>query len=296
MMSKILYLTDPTFDFSKVCETSVLLDQVKQNLPDGVYHTSLGDLRVDQIIKMSPEFGEFRLELQGFDRDSLIFYETQSVFQYLNKTELQINLPIQRFTDHTEIDTRLECPMLWVFGCSHSHGVGLKVSEKNYGQCLSEELDLPLRLITKPGSSLAWSYRHLLNSCIKQQDTVVWQLTSPERLSSFNGKHVEEIVLSSSKDRKLIDSISDSQIYFNHLSMLNTGVRYLQSINCRFVIITIMSLGKNYNYLSEYIKYSEFCSTYGSFLDHGSDGKHAGPLSHKSLAQRIYNHLQLRND
>jgi len=295
-MSKILYLTESTFDFSEVCPTSNLINQVKKNLPDGVYHTSLGDLRIDDIIKISSEFNEVRFEPKGFDTDSSVYKETHTLFQYLITNISSKNLPIQRFTDHEEIDTRLECPMLWVFGCSHSHGVGLKVGEKNYGQWLSQELDLPLKLITKPGSSLAWSYRHLLHSCIKPQDTVVWQLTLPGRLSSFNGKHVEEIVLSLSQDRKLVDSITETQLYFNQLNMLNTGVRYLKTVNCRFVIIAITPMGRDYNYVSEYIKHPEFCSIYGSGLDVGTDRQHPGPLSHQAIAQSIADHLQLRND
>jgi len=300
MTQKVLYITESTFDFSQVDSSSTLVNSYKENLSPGVYHTSLGDLQVDQIIRLSSQFDIIKFESRGFDVDSTIYKESLTLFQYLCRrdTTFQPNIRpnIQRFTTHPDIDNRLDQPMLWIFGCSYSHGTGLRSNELNYGQWLSQYLNLPLKLITKPGSSLAWSYRHLLNSCIQKHDTVIWQLTTPGRLSQFNGKHVEEIVLNSSLDRKLIDSITDEQLYFNQLSLLNTGTKFLQAIGCKFVITSISDFGAIYDYVSEYVKYPEYCSNYGLHLDNGTDGVHPGPLSHKAIAQRILNHVQSSND
>lgn len=295
-MQKILYITESTFDFSQVNPNSKLINEYKENLPSGTYHVSLGDLPVDQIIRLSFQFNVIKLEVQGFDLASTIYKESLTLYQYLSKQDTMHTVDIQQFTTHHGIDTRLDQPMLWVFGCSHSHGVGLLPGELTYGHWLSKHLELPLKLITKPGSSLAWSYRHLLNSCIQKNDTVVWQLTTPGRVSRFNGKHVEEIVLRSSSDRKLIDSITNEQLYFNQLSLINTGVKFLQSVGCKFVITSIIDFSLDYNYIAEYVKYPEYCSNYGLHLDYGTDGAHAGPLSHKAIAQRILNHVQLLNE
>jgi hypothetical protein len=295
-MQKVLYLTESTFDFSQVDSSSKLVNGYKKNLAPGVYHTSLGDLPVDQIIRLSSQFDIIKFETQGFDLNSTIYKESLALFQYLNKQDTIHTLGIQQFTTHPDIDARLDQPMLWVFGCSHSHGTGLLPGELTYGHWLSQYLELPLKLITKPGSSLAWSHRHLFNSCVQKQDTVVWQLTTPGRLSKFDGRHVEEIVLNSSSDRKLIDSITNEQLYFTQLSLLNTGVKFLQSIGCKFVITSISDFGSTYDYVAEYVKYPEYCSNYSLHLDFGTDGVHAGPLSHKAIAQRILNHVQSSND
>jgi len=295
-MQRILYLIESTFDFSQVDSSSKLITEYKENLPSGTYHVSLGDLPVNQIIRLSFQFDVIKLEVQGFDLNSTIYKESLTLHQYLNKQDTMPTVDIQRFTTHPDIDTRLNQPMLWVFGCSHSHGIGLLPEELTYGHWLSNHLELPLKLITNPGSSLAWSYRHLLNSCIQQQDTVVWQLTTPERLSRFNGKHVEEIVLSSSSDRKLIDSVTDEQLYFDQLSLLNTGVKFLQLVGCKFIITSVSDFGSHYNYVAEYTKYPEYCSNHELYLDYGSDGIHAGPLSHKAIAQRILNHVYYLNE
>ena len=56
----------------------------------------------------------------------------------------------------TELDitTREDKPMLWVFGCSHSFGIGLRKDEKNYGTLLSEKLNIPLKLVARGGEKI----------------------------------------------------------------------------------------------------------------------------------------------
>lgn len=295
-MQKILYLTESTFDFSQVNADSVLITEYTEDLPSCIYHTSLGDLSVDTIIKLSSQFDVIEFAQQGFDTSSEVYKETLLLYQYLTKQHKKTGKSVLQFTDHPGIDTRSDQPMLWVFGCSHSHGVGLLPHELPYGKLLSQNLNLPLKLITKPGSSLHWSHRHLINACIQSQDTVIWQLTTPGRVSQFNGLNVQEIVLSNSKNRKLIDCMSDNQLYFNHLSLLNTGVRFLRLIGCKFAITAICDFGRMYDLVLEYAKYPEYCYSYGMQIDQGTDGMHAGPLSHKAIAQRLLNHLQLYND
>lgn len=295
-MQRSLCLTESTFDFHQVNADSVLLTEYTEDLPSGAYHTSLGDLTVDTVIKMASQFDAIEFEPQGFDTRSNVYKETLLLYQYLTRQYKNTGHKALQFTDHSGIDDRLDQPMLWVFGCSHSHGVGLRHNESNYGKLLSQQLNLPLKLITKPGSSLHWSYRHLMNSGIQPQDTVIWQLTTPGRISQFNGEKVREIILSSSKDRKLIDSVSDDQLYFNQLSLLNTGVQFIRSIGCRFAITAICDFDRFYDYILEYVKYPEYCHSYGMHIDRGTDGQHAGPLSHKAIAQRLLDHLQSYND
>ena len=251
---------------------------------------------MDEIVRLADQFDTVELESSGFDINSDIYQESVMLCGYLNKQYANNLQDVKQFTTHPGISDRLECPMLWVFGCSHSHGTGLRPGELNYGQWLSQFLNLPLKLITKPGSSLAWSHRHLFNSCIQKHDTVIWQLTTPGRLSQFNGKHVEEVVLSCSKNKKLVDSVTNEQLYFNQLSLLNTGVKFLRAIGCKFAITSIIELDSIYDYVLEYVKYPEYCPSYGMNLDKGTDGLHVGPLSHKAIAQRLLNHVQSCND
>ena len=292
--SKILYLTESTFDFSTIQPTSTLLTKPAIELEPGLYHTSLGDMTVDQIIKISEHFDDIKFEPSGFDINSTVYQESLILYRYLNRAKLTNQAPVN-FAIHAGMYDRTDQPTLWVFGCSHSHGVGLRSSEEPYGKHLARAFGLPLKLITKPGSSLSWSYRHLFNSVIEPRDTVIWQLTTRNRLSQFNGNQVEEILLTSTKNRSLLDIYDERQTYFLQLSQLNTGVQYLRKLGCRFAITSIVNFDADRDLVAEYVKYPEYCYHNGCHLDMGTDGIHAGPLSHKAIAQRLLNHIQLLN-
>ena len=92
-----------------------------------------------------------------------------------------------------DVHQRPQQPVLWVFGCSISCGMGLLPQELNFGQHMSVEYKMPLKLIAMPGSSISWSLRHLLDSNFRSGDIVVWQTTFLERISY--GFPPEEILL-----------------------------------------------------------------------------------------------------
>jgi hypothetical protein len=292
---KTLHLTETTFNYNLKNTKSQLLDSINCDFSHSEYHTSIGDLQVDQILAIAHHFDCVDIVPDGFDVNSTVYKETVSLCQYLSKYPDADLFPVT-FADHEDINQRTNDPVLWVFGCSHSHGVGLRPNELRYGEIVANKLKLPLKLITKPGSSLHWSTRHIMNADIRPHDTVIWQLTSPTRVSKFNGKHVEEIVLARSNDRHLIEVMSDEQIYFNHISLLNFGVRYLRSIKAKFVITALVANTDMYQYIKEYNKYPEYCYSNGIHVDLGTDKLHAGPLGHQLLAKRLIDHIQCKND
>jgi hypothetical protein len=247
------------------------------------------------IIKISNNFSTINFVDEKFDQSSDIYKETVVLLNYLswskNVTNFSVDLPIS-FADPI-VNNRPTGPALWVFGCSHSHGVGLLPDEKRFGEIVAESLNLPLMLISKPGSSLNWSTRNLVASDIKIGDVVIWQLTTPHRVSQYNGVETTEIMLARSTDRCLLEIFDDDQVFFNHINLLNFGVRYLRSIGVKFVIVSLLPKLENffYEYLVEYSKYPEYCYTPDCQLDLGTDRVHVGPLSHQALAQRLLDHI-----
>ena len=294
-MAKTLHIIEPTFDFSVVNKTSTLLTSVDVLLESNEYHTSLGDMSSADIIKISKNFSTINFVDKKFDQTSDIYNETVILLNSLSwsthVTNFTVGLPIS-FAD-TRVNNRPNKPTLWVFGCSHSHGVGLLPNEKKFGEIVAESLNLPITLISKPGSSLSWSTRNLIAADIKPNDVVIWQLTTPHRISQYNGINTTEIMLAHSNDRHLLEVYDDNQIFFNHINLLNFGVQYLRRMGVKFVIVSILPKLENffYEYLIEYSKYSEYCYTPGCQLDLGSDQVHSGPLSHKALAQRLLDHI-----
>jgi len=288
-----LYLIHPEFNFNKINKKSILLTETNTDIVDAEYHTSLGDLSPNELLKIINKFDSVEFVNKGFENDALLQKETEQFINFLRTikptTGLVSNEPLS-FTDHPLVNLASSDPVLWVFGCSHSHGVGLTDKQDTYGRILANELSLELRLITKPGSSLHWSLRHLINAPIKKSDIVIWQLTSPLRLSYFNGKHVEEIALSQSKNRHLIEVYNNFQCYFMHFSLINIGVQCVKQTGAKFILTSVDAT--DYQLQLEYSKYNEYYFANGFGVDLGTDNMHFGPLSHKNLAFSLLNRIQ----
>ena len=293
MMSKILHITHPEFDFSTINSNSKLLTSVIPDLPHNEYHTSLGDLTFQEIMSLVLKFDFINFSNTLFNIESDIYKQTIFLLQNINRYKTVSNFTppdMVDFVENKNIYNRTPAPTLWVFGCSHSAGIGLKSSELKYGEILAQKLNLPLKLIARPGSSLAWSLRHLLASNILKHDTVIWQITSPTRLSVFDGTTVNEVMLNYTKNKSLLDVYNEDQLYFNQLSLLSFGVKYLREKGVCFVLTSLES-NPPLLYASEYLKYIEYCYCPDFAVDRAPDG-HYGPLSHNKLAHALLNHVQ----
>ena len=297
MKNKLLHLTHPTFDVSALLPNSRLLCDITQSLDHAEYHTSLGDLDNHEILKISRDFDTVNFINNNFDINSDIYFETllllnsmshkKSITGYQKST-------VENFLS-CDVEQRPQHPVLWVFGCSYSHGTGLYPEELNFGQHMSQKLGMELKLVSLPGSSTDWSLRHLMCANFQPGDIVVWQITSPDRLSY--GLPPTEIRFGYSNQSHMLETFTDQHLMFSALIALNQGTRFLRSQPVKFVIASIA--GKSpifYPCLLEYTKYPEYCYIPKIFLDLGNDQLHPGPLSHKSLAHHLLDHLQYIND
>jgi uncharacterized protein (DUF2164 family) len=295
-MSKILHITHPQINYNKVNKNSILLLDKNTKLIADEYHTSLGDLTAEDIISIISKFDSINYYNNGFTDDE-ISINTKILLNFIKNFKPISNFSaenIKDFTSNREIYIRPEESVLWVFGCSHSHGTGLKDFELSFGKILAQNLSLPPKIISQPGSSLGWSLRHLINADIRSSDIVVWQITTPPRISIYDGNKVKEIMLANNKNQHLLEIFNNEQIYFTQLSLLQYGVKYLREKNVKFVLTSIETkFDTMLKY--EYSKYPEYCYSPDFYIDLGSDGIHAGPLSHKKLALSIENCLQYRN-
>jgi hypothetical protein len=297
MTNKVLHLTHPEFDVSEILANSTLLCDVTQDLAGSQYHTSLGDLSNQEILKISKKFDTINFLKNNFDTNSDIYFETLLLLNSLShqKSITGYTQPGVENLLSLDVQHRPQEPVLWVFGCSHSYGSGLLSNELNFGQHMSAKCKMPLKLIAKPGSSISWSFRHLSDSNFRTGDIVVWQITSPERISY--GFPPEEIQLSNCEDPHILETFTDQHLMFSSFSTVKQGIKFLRTQPVKFVITSIS--GKSplfYPCLLEYTKYPEYCYIPKIFLDRGNDQNHPGPLSHKALAQHLLDHLQYIND
>lgn len=297
MTNKILHLTHPEFDVSGILPNSILLCDVTQNLSELQYHTSLGDLTNQEILKISKKFDIINFVKNSFDTNSDIYFETLLLLNNLShqKTITGYHRPDVKNLLSLDVQQRPQEPVLWVFGCSHSYGSGLSPQELNFGQHMSNKYKMPLKLIATPGSSISWGLRHLFDSNFRAGDIVVWQITSPERISY--GFPPEEIQLNNCEKSHILETFTDQHLMFSSISTVKQGIRFLRLQPIKFVITSIS--GKSpifYPCLLEYTKYPEYCYIPKIYLDLGNDNTHPGPLSHQALAQQLVDHLQYIND
>jgi hypothetical protein len=284
--------------------TSVLLTNSNykehQTLPSGKYHTTLGDVSSEQIINLLPHVTEVKFIPDHFDITSSIYKETIVLLNYLSHLIKIDGFDIadaENFINQQEIFNRPNEPVLWVFGCSHSYGMGLTDNELPYGKLISQQLGMPLKLMAQPGSSTQWSFRHMINANIQPDDLVIWQLTTPNRVTRFEPGTADgvETQLAKTKDRYLLEVFNDQQVFFQHINMLNVGVQYLRTKKVKFMLTSLMvQTNLFYEYLIEYTKYPEYCYAPTFSVDLGTDQVHVGPESHKKLAQSLLNHLQYK--
>lgn len=296
-MNKTLHLTHPEFDTSLVLPESILLEKVDQPLLGRQYHTSLGDLSASDVLELSKNFDTVNFVSDNFDVTSAIYHETVILLNYLSHRKTVTGYSVlekQEFLS-ADVNDRPDRPVVWVFGCSHSYGLGLLPDQKNFAQHISLRTQLPLKLIARPGSSVQWSLRHIVHSNFRPGDLVIWQLTSPERISY--GYPPTELPLTQCRSMPILETYNDQHLLFNQLSMFNQGIKYLKSQSIKFVVVAINNKSPLfYPCLKEYTKHSEFCFIPHYSLDLGTDGKHLGPLSHQSLAESILNHVNCSND
>lgn len=294
-MTKKLYIIEPTFDASTVLPSSTLLTSISHAMTKDEYHTSVADLSTNDIISAAKLFDQVELIDHGFDKNSSTWFETKIVLNYLCHRYTVLNyhcdLPLT-FTDHLGITNKDNKNKLWIFGCSHSHGVGLDDLDQRFGHLVAKHFDMPANFVTRPGSSVQWSLRHLINADISAPDVVIWQLTTPHRLTLYDHTP-NEILLATSNNRCLIDVFNDQQMFFHQCSLIDYGVKYLRAKNIKFVMTSILNQQTLfYNYLEEYSKYPEYCYTPECNLDLGTDRQHLGPLSHRAIAFRLVDHIQ----
>lgn len=292
---KTLYIFHPKLNFLNVDPLSTLITDGTKPLTQERYHTSLGDISAAEVIKIYKYFDKIIFVNELFDLDSSIFKETVCLLSHLSHF-----IPVENFTVETQktftnvdVSTRPDSSVLWIFGCSHSHGVGLDDPNQRYGSILGNFLNMPVIHVTQPGSSTRWSLRHLINANILPGDIVVWQLTSPERLSLVEDSKIKEYLLANVKNKHFVMSMTDEQIMFDHLSLVNYGVRYLRSLKANFVLTSMLnSTQLYYDCQLEYTKIKEYCYVPNVNLDLGHDNVHYGPKSHKNLAIKLKDHLK----
>jgi hypothetical protein len=190
---------------------------------------------------------------------------------------------------------------LWGVGCSFTLGTGVTVTDR-YIQLISDEFDLPLNILAESGSSIPWAADQILRSDIRENDIVIWGLTSPERFTYYDTS-VHHINYHSNKlVYKLVPEVflvSEHLTYQAVISVLQV-VNFCSKIKAKLLIGGLLVTSELTEFLESTVKEYFLCVPHyqihglGNYIDLGLDNVHPGPLQHKLYAENFINELILR--
>lgn len=282
--------------YYSAADHSILLtnSNVEQYLnTPGQYHTSLGDITVRNLLKIADRRCNFIFINDGFDNNLLLLEKTKIFLNSIYDTHNVIGYvrPGPMTFAEQSVPTPTE-PNIWVFGCSLSAGVGVDKNEL-YSTQLGQSVGLPVTTVAKIGSSTRWSLRQLLNADLQAGDIVIWQLTTIERFTVKILNTWPKEVMLKDQSREIILSTTDEQLWFDQISLVEYGVKYLRSIGIKFYMVSLDSKSPVLDRcLEQYTRYPEYCYVPDWQVDIGTDGLHPGPNSHHLLYQSLKKKLR----
>ena len=274
-----------------------------KKLAAGTWYCSLGDFQnsktfvqalqqADEIIYTPPnEWSSTSIQLetekQLLDLKILNFCKVRNIDN--------LSWPkLKTFLDLSAV-RKIEGPQIWVAGCSISHGMGVP-SNQRYGQLVADRLNLPVSFLTCPGSSIAWAGDQLLRSDIRTGDTVIWGLTSLERLCYYSNNYVAHVNQSYYTTHPEFDTTvplselsSQNQLY-QSIVKIHEVINFCDKIHVNYVLAGILTDLSHYTIINDhYISLTEGCPDYPKDML-GTD-THPGPLTHKWYADQILKKL-----
>lgn len=322
MAIKTLYISHQNFDWTTF-KTDIVFVK-KKNINNYIKHkttfncyTSLEDLEIklDEIDKI-PMWAEtiqlVDLDLKtGFknvpDQSMYLYVEFFKTLSKIKNSDKIQNFNI-KFGSAKELFSGLAAPRktndncLWVSGCSITHGAGVDLNSR-YASLLEKKLNIPTVMLTKSGSSIAWQSDQLLRSDLKEGDTVIWGLTSFNRINyaqNFtwrNATILDYMQLPKEKQYYSIDYFDSVSLSMACIKNILQVSNFCKKIKAKLYLINIIGpgwldfvFGNDENYLDLTVGYTS--DGKGDWLDLGYDQDHPGPLQHREYATRIYDFIK----
>jgi len=194
--------------------------------------------------------------------------------------------------------------ILWVAGCSYAAGFSLIDQSSSYANILSNKLNLELKCLSIPGTSIAWAGDQILRSDIRSNDIVIWGITGVERYMFYHDKmifHVCDATLppllegplaqypKSFLEKKLVD---EDNIVHGIKSIFQV-INFCKKIGAKLILFPHYDLSTEYNrkILTIYLKNIYNTVVPSEIIDHVGENLHPGPNTHKNWANELYNFI-----
>jgi hypothetical protein len=227
---------------------------------------------------------------EGIKINNFIPLGTQNVIEDLN---VMLSLIDYRKPDNG--------PQLWCVGCSVTVGYGVDQTQR-YSNLISKKLNLPLNLLAHHGSSIPWASDQILRSDIRNNDLVIWGITTKNRINYFhNGEiiHLHPLTINHPSRRSLSDVskhlLTDEDfLSYTNLTSIDRVVKFCKKIGAKLLLVGIMPTDSDFLFLRKFQEYYHYPYPTQKFKDLGYDGGHPGPLQHQEYAEKILSLLEKR--
>lgn len=264
------------------------------DIPPGTYYTSIADMgslqNFQHICLGAKEIwycppARWTTEDQRHWTEHVIAYVSQWV-----RCNGAVPNQHQWLLDQIDVKSRASsAQQLWTVGCSITAGVGVAHEDK-WPVLIQGLLDLPMTDLSRAGSSVIWQSDQITGSPIKQDDIVLWGVTSPQRLSIINNRSIYHLTAGSFEMHPhLLDDFSpdildnDTLIYHTVLAVRRASV-FCEKINAKLVALGLMHDFDNVWRCYNIPEFKQLISWPGQYRDMGTDNMHPGPLQHREFA------------
>lgn len=279
------------------------------NLQPGNYYVSLGDLKnleeFKQTLQQADHLTYCATKKWSDEKDNLSYMKIWTEY-YLLVFQEKIDLVSKSVLTPTDIlksmltledNRKTTDPQLWIAGCSISHGTGIQADQR-YGQLLANQMKKQVSFLTKSSSSIQWAADQILRSDIRQNDIVVWGLTSFNRFPYYSNQKVHHVGVTYYKKHPEFDKIislerldDENRIYVN-LCYINSVINFCNKIHAKLLIAGLMSDHTQISWLQGCQYFFPIFGKLGinredMYLDFGSDNLHPGPNTHEWYAKEI---------
>jgi len=279
------------------------------NIPQGTYYTSIGDLaslsdfakilrQADQIVYAPPDkwsdsfFGQSKM--QTWTEDYLTaFAGLKSIVNFSvtasvpNNKSKMLGLRDVRKTNQ---------PQLWVAGCSFTDGDGVQPNQR-YGQLLSDRLNLPVSFLSQSGSSITWAADQIIRSDLRENDMLIWGLTSIPRVNYFTHNEIHHLCIGNKKLEEFLIQ-TEEDILYKSLTSIYQVVNFCKKIKVDLFLVNLLN-----HVVVDYLDDVEVLSLtrlWGRnaddcYEDFGDDDLHPGAKTHEFYAEEIFKKIKERN-
>jgi hypothetical protein len=267
-------------DLPKITQTQAVFYQVLQKA-DVIYYcppTKWSDHTDEFALQNMQQLTEYFLYLLQREKNNV---QGLDLSEYTNNS-------YSKLSDNRKSNQK----QLWIAGCSITVGVGVD-PDKRFAVLIAENFGGQFVDLAKTGSSMEFAADQILRSDIRQDDIVIWGLTSEYRALIWDRKSDQGTSITSStfdykRTNKADDIVDETRLFKAVISYFQVK-NFCQKIGAQLIAIPIICSEALQLLLHDDSCYYQI-PYMPCFLDLGSDNLHPGPKHHQWYADQI-NHI-----